>query len=159
MNPLLYLALKFLHLLCAATFLGGGAAAAWARWHSDRSGDLRVIAHAQRQIVLYDWLFTVPAGLLLPATGLGLVHLAGLPLWSSFAGVGLIAWAVAGACWLPAARLQLRMRHEAEAALAEQRPLSEHYHRAARRWLWLGVPAFVAALWAVWAMVSRRAPF
>lgn len=68
----LYTLIKTLHVLGAIFFLGVGAASAWYKFQADRSGDLRVIAWCQRQIVLADWMFTTSSALIMPLTGIWL---------------------------------------------------------------------------------------
>ncbi len=152
----IYFLLKAVHILAAVLFLGTGLGSAFYKWRADRSDDLRVIVWAQRNIVLADWLFTVPAGLALPVTGLWLVYLYDLSLFTPWILVSICGYLVAGLTWLPAAWLQLRMQRLAETALeqgAELSPLFEHYRRI---WLGLGVPSFLAALVTVWAMVAKH---
>jgi uncharacterized membrane protein len=151
----LYSLLKTVHVLAAILFLGTGLGSAWYKFRADRSGDLRVIAWCQREIVLADWLFTVPAAVLLPATAVGLVAVVGYPWSTPWILWGLGGYALAGVCWLPAVWLQLRMRRLADEALQRGEPLPPAFHRAARSWALLGVPSFLAALATLWVMVAR----
>ncbi len=149
-----YLLLKWLHILAAIVFLGMGAGTAWFKLWADRSGSIPVIVWAQRLVVKTDWIFTLPSGLVLPVTGIGLAQMAGWPLSSGFAFHGLLLFGVAGLTWLPAAWLQLRMRRAAEDA---QRTgvLDPGFHRDHRLWLMLGVPSFLAAVGATLVMVLK----
>ena len=70
---------------------------------------------------------------------------------------GLVDYMLAGMLWLPAVRLQIRMRDLARRAVETATPLPEEYHRASRRWMALGFPAFLVSLHAVWAMCAKRA--
>ncbi|MCP4805132.1 MAG: DUF2269 domain-containing protein [Proteobacteria bacterium] len=147
--------IKSVHVLGAVLFLGTGLGSAWYKWRADRAGDVRIVAWCQREIVLADWVFTVPSGILMPLTGGLLVHLYGLP-WSTpwvQAAIGL--YVVAGLCWLPAAGLQLKMRRLADEAVARATELPPEFHAANRIWLALGFPAFLASIAAVWVMVAK----
>jgi uncharacterized membrane protein len=153
----LYLALKALHILSAMLFFGTGLGSAWYRLRADRSGDVRVIAWCQREIVLADWVFTVPSAVLLPASAVAMIEVLGVP-WRT----GWILWAfagysIAGLCWLPAAWLQILMRRLADDALASGAPLPPAFHRYARIWLVLGFPSFAAAMATLWLMVAKHA--
>ena len=151
--------LKTVHVLSAALFFGTGLGSAWYKWRADRSGDVRSIAWIQREIVLADWLFTVPSGVLLPVTGVAMAWSYGLPLTTPWIATGIAGYTVAGLCWLPAAWLQLRMRRLADQAVLRGEPLPDAFHRAARQWLLLGVPAFLAAALTIWVMVAKGAAF
>ena len=150
-----YLALKTVHIGAALLFLGAGLMTAWYKLRADRSGDLRVVVWAQREIVRADWVFTTPSAILLPTTGVWMALRTSQPLFSGWVGVGVVGFIVTGLLWLPAVRLQIRMRRLAEAALAADTELPAEFHRLNRIWLALGVPAFLLALAIVWVMVAK----
>lgn len=152
-----YLVLKALHVLAAVVFLGTGLGSAWYRDRADRSGDLRNIAWAQREIVRADLLFTVPSALLLPLTGAGMVWNSGLPWTTGWILAGFGGYLVAGLCWLPAFWLQIELRKLADRALEEGSALPPRYRQYAAWWRALGVPSFLAAITAVWVMVAKHA--
>ncbi len=149
---MLYLSLKWLHILSATVLVGVGFGTAFYKWMIDRSGDVRAIAYTSRLVVLADWLFTTPAIILQPLTGLWMLHLAGYSLSSPWIAWTLLLYALAGGCWLPVVWLQYRMRALATAALAADLVLPASYWRYARIWFWLGIPAFVAML-AIYALM------
>ncbi len=153
---MLYLILKALHVLSAVIFLGTGLGSAWFKWRADRTGDARVASWAARQIVIADWVFTVPAGLLLPVTGLWMAAIGGMDFGAGWILWGLGGYAVAGVLWLPAAWLQLRMRDLAARASRDGEPLPAEFHRYARAWAALGVPSFGAATVTVWVMIAKH---
>ncbi|MDH5490624.1 MAG: DUF2269 domain-containing protein [Myxococcales bacterium] len=155
---MLFALLKTLHVLGAMLFLGAGLMTAYYKTRADRSGDLRVIAWCQAEIVRADWIFTLPSAFLLPSTGIGLALLYGAPLTRGWVGLGLLGFALSGLLWLPAVHLQLKMKALAEEALRLGAPLPEAFHRANRQWLLLGLPAFAIALGTVWIMVSKWSP-
>lgn len=150
---------KAVHVLAATLFLGAGLMTAYYKVRADRSGDLRVLVWYQREIVLADWLFTLPSGIALPVTGIWLAMTYGIPLSAGYVGAGLAGYAIAGVLWLPAVWLQIRMRNLAEAALRDGTALPEEFHRANRIWLALGVPAFLVAVLTVWMMVAKTTPW
>ena len=149
---MLYLSLKWLHILSATILVGVGFGTAFYKWMIDRSGDVRVIAYTSRLVVLADWLFTTPAIILQPLTGLWMLHLAGYSLSSPWIAWTLLLYALAGVCWLPVVWLQYRMRALALAALATEQALPARYWRYTRTWFWLGIPAF-AAMMAIYALM------
>jgi uncharacterized membrane protein len=153
-----YLALKTLHILSMVLLFGTGLGSAFYKWMADRSGNLAHIAVTNRHVVLADWLFTTPTVIFQPISGLWLVYLLDLPLTTPWIAVSLALYFLAGACWLPVVWLQIRMRRIAAEALAQQQALPEHYWRLARRWFWLGVPAFAAMVLVVALMVYKHIP-
>ncbi|MBI3186025.1 MAG: DUF2269 domain-containing protein [Myxococcales bacterium] len=152
---MLAMVVKTLHVLAATLFFGAGLMSAYYKLRADRSKDLRVVAWCQQEIVRADWYFTVPSALALPATGLYLAWLYGLPWETGWLWWGVGGYLAAAVCWLPAARLQLRMRALAERALAEGGQLPPQFHRANRLWFALGIPAFLATAFTVWMMVAK----
>ena len=137
-------------------FLAGGCIIAYFKLRADKSKDLEIIVWYHRELVLADWLFTLPSSLLLLFSGLGLVHLYGLPLTTSWLLIGLAGYAIAGCCWIPAVYFQFKMRNLAIESLANgANTPSAAYYQAKKWWLVLGVPAFVSAGVALWAMIFK----
>jgi len=152
-----YALLKFLHILSSTLLFGTGMGTAFFMWMSHRSSDVVVIARTARITVLADWLFTTPAVIVQPISGIALMQIAGFSLRSSWLLSALVLYCVAGACWLPVVALQLRVRSLAERALREGKPLPPQYHRCMRWWFALGWPAFAAVLATFWLMVAKPA--
>lgn len=152
---MLYLSLKYLHILSMVLLFGTGLGSAFYKWMADRSGNLAHIAVVNRHVVLADWIFTTPTVIFQPLSGLGMVYLLGLPLATPWIAISLGLYVFAGLCWLPVVWLQIRMRNLADAALMAQTPLPAEYWRYARVWFWLGVPAFVAMVGVVFLMVFK----
>jgi uncharacterized membrane protein len=150
-----YLLLKWLHILSATILFGTGIGIAFFKWITDRSGDVRAIRIITERTVMADWIFTTPAVILQPLTGLALVWLAGFPLWSGWLLYALLLYALAGCCWLPVVVLQIRMRDLARLADSNGTPLPQQYWHYATIWFWLGVPAFVALIVVYWLMVFK----
>jgi uncharacterized membrane protein len=152
---MLYEIVKTVHILSATVLFGTGLGTAWFMWRADCSGDAAAVAATARNVVLADWLFTTPAIILQPLTGLWLIFLGGYSsaetwlLWT----YGL--YLLAGACWLPVVWLQIRMRDLATMAVANGAPLSARYRRYARLWFALGWPAFIAVILIVYLMVAK----
>lgn len=139
-----YLFVKTIHIISATLLFGTGLGSAFYKWMADRSGDLPTIAKTNRTVVMADWLFTTPTVIIQPATGLWLVQSLGLPLDQAWIVIAIVLYTLAGGCWLPVVWLQIRMRDMADEALKRDAELGERYHRYARIWFILGVPAFVA---------------
>ena len=152
---MLYLSLKYLHILSMVLLFGTGLGSAFYKWMADRSGNLAHIAVVNRHVVLADWIFTTPTVIFQPLSGLWMVYLLGLPLATPWIALSLGLYVFAGLCWLPVVWLQIRMRNLADAALMAQTPLPAEYWRYVRVWFWLGVPAFVAMVGVVFLLVFK----
>jgi uncharacterized membrane protein len=153
-----YLWLKLAHVLSATVLFGTGLGTAFFMWRADRTGDIAAIAVTARHVVLADWLFTAPAVLVQPATGMLLARELGWSLTEPWLALALALYLVAGACWLPVVWLQMRMRDFAEAARVADAPLPERYHIYMRIWFILGWPAFSAVI-AIFALMIWRPAF
>ena len=157
MDP--YLALKWLHILSATVLFGTGIGTAFQMVHAMTvharcTGGARVVHAVSAAVVRADWIFTVPAGIVQPATGLALVHLAGWSFAEPWLLLTYALYALAFACWLPVVRLQIRIR-DLTAALPEAAPLPAEARRLYRIWFALGWPAFGALVAVFWLMVSK----
>ena len=137
----LYAALLTLHILSATLLFGTGLGTAFYLWMAHRGGDPRSIAAVSRHVVIADFLFTAPAAVIQPVTGIALVGLGGIDPRSSWLVAAYLLFALAGACWLPVVGLQIRIRDLARDAVAAGRPLGPAYRRCMAIWFALGWPA------------------
>lgn len=153
-----YLFVKWLHILSATILFGTGIGIAFFKWINDCGGEVRAIRLSAEKTVLADWLFTTPAVIVQPLSGLALAQMAGYPILSGWVFASLLLYALAGACWLPVVWLQIRMRSLARLADDTGAPLPRLYWTCARCWFWLGVPAFAALVLVYWLMVAKPAP-
>jgi uncharacterized membrane protein len=150
-----YFLIKTVHILSATVLFGTGIGTAFQMWRAHLSGDSRAIASTARSVVVADWLFTTPAIVIQPLTGLALAHMAGVNLLSSWLVATYGLYVIAGVCWLPVVGLQLRVRDLARKAVNENTPLPESYFKSMRFWFALGWPAFGALIVIFWLMVAR----
>ena len=152
-----YLTVKWLHVLSSTVLFGTGLGSAFYLFFTNRTGDPRAIAVVARKVVLADWLFTTPTGILQPVTGFYLVHLAGFD-WRAPWLLGSVAlYLVAMLCWLPVVWLQIRMASMAEEAVARGSALPPRFWRYHRVWTALGVPAFAGFVAVFYLMVVKPA--
>ena len=150
-----YLLIKWLHILSATFLFGTGLGSAFYKWMTDRSRQLPAMAQTNRLVVIADWVFTTPTIVIQPVTGLWLLHLLGIPLDQGWVVLAILLYIIAGLCWLPVVWLQIRMRDLSVSALVHKQPLPATYHRYARQWFWLGVPAFFAMVIVYGLMVFK----
>lgn len=150
---MIYLALKFIHILGAIVLLGTGAGIAFFMLMAHRSGDRRHIAKTAAAVVVADVIFTASAVIAQPVTGYFLVRTTGQALTEFWIAASLVLYLIAGLFWLPVVWIQIRMRDLAVAA--DEGPLPEAYRRLFRIWFAFGFPGFGAVLAIVWLMVSK----
>lgn len=153
----LYAAIKFVHIVSATVLFGTGLGTAFFMWMSHRTGNVVAIASAARITVRADWLFTTPAVILQPLSGVLLMRLVGYPATSSWLIAAIGLYVLAGACWLPVVALQLSMRDLAARAAREGCALPPQYYRCICWWFALGWHAFAAVLATFWLMVAKPA--
>ena len=139
-----YLLIKWLHVLSSVVLVGTGFGTAYFMFFANRSGSVAAQAVVARLVVRADGWFTTPCVVIQPVTGMVLAHLAGWPLTTPWLTLSLLLFGLAGACWLPVLWLQRRMAAMAQTATATGAAVPDLYWRYARRWEWLGWPAFVA---------------
>jgi uncharacterized membrane protein len=150
-----YLLLKLVHIVSAAILFGTGLGTAFHMWMSHLSGSVPAIAVAARSTVIADFIFTTPAVVVQPATGVLLAVHAGVPLTEDWLLLSIGLYLVTGACWVPVVWLQMRMHRLADAALAAGSALPDRYYRYTWCWFWLGWPAFSAVLAIFYLMVAK----
>ena len=152
-----YVLVKTLHVISSTILFGTGIGSAFYMLMASLHRDAAVAHFVVRRVVLADWLFTTPAVVVQPITGVYLAHLAGFPYSSTWLAVSIALYVVAGACWLPVLWLQMRMRDLAAEAAALGAALPDAYRRYFRAWFALGVPAFLALVVVFYLMVAKPA--
>lgn len=149
--------IKLVHVLSAAVLFGTGAGIAFFMVAAHRTGRPDVIAATARMVVLADFVFTAPAVILQPLSGLMLILIQGYRPFEPWLLAAYGLYLLIGACWLPVVAIQLRIRSVAERALEAGAPLPPAYWRLFRLWFVLGWPAFGGVLGVYWLMIVRPA--
>ena len=152
---MLYLALKYLHIIGAAVLLGTGSGIAFFMLAAHLEGKPTVIAGVARIVVIADFIFTATAVVAQPITGSLLALQAGYSLYEGWIIWSIVLYLFTGAFWLPVVWMQIRLRDLATKAAASGTPLADEYHRIFWHWCAFGVPAFVAVAIIFWLMIAR----
>jgi uncharacterized membrane protein len=150
-----YLLVKTIHILSATLLFGTGLGSAFYKWRSDKSAELPAIAVTNKNVVIADWLFTTPAVIVQPLSGLFLSYQQGYSVTESWLLISIVLFIIAGLCWLPVVVLQIKMRDLSYTALYSHTPLPKTYTHFLRIWFWLGVTAFLCILVVYGLMVTR----
>jgi uncharacterized membrane protein len=149
-----YLLLKTIHILSSTLLFGTGLGTAFHGWMANRGGSLDARRVVNRNVVLADWLFTTPAVIVQPVTGVWLAQIAGFPLTTPWLALAIALYGLVGACWLPVVGIQIAMRRIADAT-PDGHALPPLYVRLSRWWFALGWPAFAGVLLIYWLMVAK----
>ncbi len=152
---MLYLWLKFIHVVSSTILFGTGIGTACVLLFAYRTKDVRVIAAATRYVVLADWIFTATSGVMQPLTGFWMAHLAGYSLTSFWMMGSIVGYIIAGCSWLPVVFLQIKMRDLAQFANKFNTPLPRHFYRYFRYWFILGWPAFISLIIVFYLMTNK----
>jgi len=141
-----YLILKLIHVISSTILFGTGIGSAFYMLRANQTKNLNAMLFAAKNVVLADWLFTTPAVIIQPLTGLWLVHIAHYPLLSHWIFWSIILYILIGMCWLPVVWLQIKVRDMLTVAIKANESLPEKYYHYMRIWFWLGWPAFIAII-------------
>ncbi len=154
----LYLWLKTLHVLGAVLFLGNIIVTGWWKVMADRTREPRIIAFAQRQVTLTDWVFTAGGVALVLATGLANAYLHGISIWTNpWLVWGIALFTASGVIWVALlVPLQTRLGHLARGFSAGGQVPPE-YWRLCRRWNFWGVVATLLPVSVLYFMVFKGA--
>ncbi len=150
-----YLIAKWLHILSSTVLFGTGIGTAFQMVWAMRTGKVETVHSVASGVVVADWIFTTPAGVIQPLTGLWLISLQGYSLTEPWLVVTYGLYLLAFACWLPVVRLQIGIRDQAAEALWQGAGLPRGIRDAYRRWFMLGWPAFASLVGIFWLMISK----
>ncbi|WP_071673621.1 DUF2269 family protein [Nioella nitratireducens] len=153
MDP--YLLARWVHILSSTVLFGTGIGTAFQMVWAMRTGRVETVHSVASGVVWADWLFTTPAGIVQPLSGIWLIWLAGHPLTAPWLLLTYALYTLAFLCWAPVVHLQIRIRDMAGAAWSAGQPLPQEARRLYRLWFALGWPAFAALVGIFWLMVHR----
>ncbi|CAI8818456.1 DUF2269 family protein [Pseudomonas sp. IT-P395] len=155
---MLYLCLKYLHIIAAIFLFGFGMGSYLYLIAASRTANPHVIAHVARMVVRFDTWITTPAGFVQIITGYLLMRLSGLSMSTDWVLTSLIIFFCVGSLWLPVLLLQKRLYVMASSASETGADLDEQYQGVYRQWLWMGVLGFAGMFVIVLMMVTKMTP-
>ena len=151
-----YLWLKTLHILGAVLFLGNIIVTGWWKVMADRTRDPRVIAFAQRQVTLTDFVFTAGGAALLLAAGIANAVIHGM----DYKSIRWLAWGywlfiASGVLWVTVLiPVQVKQAKLAR-AFGAGGTIPEQYWKLGRVWIVVGVVATLLPLANLYWMVFK----
>lgn len=151
----LYLTVKTLHILSSTILFGTGIGIAFFMLRSYFTQSLPEKLYAARSTVIADYIFTLPAVIIQPLTGLWLVWQGGfgwMDLWlTTTYGIYIIA----GLCWLPVVWIQIKLKNILIECVKNGSKLPAQYHKLFKAWFILGWPAFIGLVIVFFLMVFK----
>ncbi len=151
-----YELLKAIHIFGAILLLGNITVTAWWKGMANRTGSPRVIAFAQRQVTLTDFLFTLPGAVLIVASGDFIGYVLMTDSWNiRWLTWGRLLFIASGLIWLfVLIPLQIKQARLAR-AFAHATEIPEVYWRLNRYWYVFGTVAVLLPLANLYWMVFK----
>lgn len=151
----LYFLIKTLHIILSTILFGTGIGIAFFMFCSRYAKNVHEKYYAARFTVLADYIFTLPAVIFQPLTGIWLIIHGGydpMALWLQWT---YALYVLAGVCWLPVVWIQIKMRRILVDCAARGTEIPDQYHWLFRIWFCLGWPAFIALVAVFFLMVYK----
>ncbi len=155
-----YDSLKIMHIFGIVLFLGNIIITGWWKTMADRTGEHRVIAFAQRQVTVTDWVFTFGGVCLLLPSALGMVYHLNDNVMQEINSQSWLWWGyylflASGVIWvlilIPVQIVQARMARE----FAVSGKIPPRYWLYGKIWLVFGILATVLPLGNLYWMVIK----
>lgn len=151
-----YLLLKSAHLLGVVMFLGNIIITGWWKFMADRTLNPQIIAFAQRQVTLTDFVFTAGGAALVMAAGWGNAALHGMEIhsirWLSW---GFWLFNISGLIWV-AILIPVQIKQAAMARVfASNNEIPDEYWALVKRWYLWGSIATLLPLFNLYWMVFK----
>lgn len=151
----LYTLVKTVHILSSTILFGTGIGIAFFMLRSWIADDIHEKLFAARNTVLADYIFTFPAVIIQPLSGIALVYMVGYD-WSSYwLFVSFIIYIIAGICWLPVVWIQMQLKKLCIEAVENSTELPARYNKLFKIWFLLGWPAFIGLVFVFYLMVDK----
>ncbi len=153
----LYLTVKTLHILSAAILFGTGTGIAFFMFRSFSGEVPESGLYAARNTVLADYLFTLPAAIFQPLSGIWLIYLSGYNWHAKWLVISYLLYLLIGLCWLPVVWIQIQLKRQLMTACMTDSPLPASHRKLFHWWIALGIPAFISILVIFFLMVLKPA--
>lgn len=150
-----YFVLKIVHILSSTVLFGTGIGIAFFMFRSLFIADMNVKYHLVRTTVLADYIFTTPAVIIQPVTGLLLIKVGGYRWDDTCLLMTYGLHVMIGLCWLPVVWIQLQLRNLLAEAISNNTLLPSRYHTYFKVWFALGWPAFIGLIGIFYLMVMK----
>jgi uncharacterized membrane protein len=155
-NNTLYQSLVYAHILGVILLAGNITITAFWKVLADMSKEVKLIAFANRAVIIADWIFTLPGIVLTLGGGIGISLMGQWPLFEvSWLSWSMFWFVVAGLLWIGfLIPLQIR-QHRAAKLMLETGVIPDTYWRDAKSWITIGLIATVPLLIILYLMVVK----
>lgn len=150
-----YLIMRTLHIISSTILFGTGIGIAFFMFRSHFTNDIAEKLYAARGTVLADYIFTLPAVVIQPATGFWLIWQGGYEWTELWLILTYVIYIIAGACWLPVVWIQIELKNMLIKSATNETKLPARYYSLFRIWFILGWPAFVGLVIVFFLMVFK----
>ena len=156
MNNIFYQALVYAHILGVILLAGNITITAFWKVLADMTKDAKLIAFANRGVIIADWIFTTSGIILTFGAGIGISVMGQWPLFEvSWLSWSVVWFVIAGLLWMFCLiPLQIRQMRAAK-LFAQTGIIPESYWRDARSWITIGLIATVPLLIILYLMVVK----
>lgn len=148
--------LLFLHIFGAVIFLGNIATAAFWKVRADITKDPKFIHNTVKNVMLADFIFTLPGLILIMISGILMSVRSGRPLeifnWLTFS---IFLFVLTGIIWLAILLpIQRRLIHHSAESIATGM-ISSEYRKASLYWAIFGIAATLLPVVVLYLMVTK----
>lgn len=152
-----YLWLKVIHIIGAVLFLGNIIITGWWKNMADRTKNPQVIAFAQRQVTVTDYLFTAGGSIILFIAGFVNVMTTGLSFSAKWLSHGIALFGLSAIIWvIVLIPTQIKQANMAK-IFNETGVIPEVYWKLCSRWNFWGAIAVLLPVATVYFMVFKQA--
>ncbi len=155
-----YETLKIVHMFGIVLFVGNIVVTAWWKSMADRTRDFRIIAFAQRQVTMTDWVFTLGGVLIIGGTAFGMVAHLNPDIVAEIHAQRWLAWGyyqflASGVIWglilIPTQIAQARLA----LGFTKTGDIPARYWHYGRVWMGFGILATLIPLANIYWMVAK----
>lgn len=152
---MLYIWLKFIHILSSTILFGTGVGTASVMLYGYFQPNMHAKLAIYRYVALVDWFFTGISGVIQPITGLAMVYVVGYTLHMFWLFMSIIGYSIAAICWFAAVNYQLKIRDITAIALQYNQDLPNEYYKYFSYWFIVGWPAFISLIGVFFLMTLK----
>lgn len=138
-----YQVVKTVHIISSTILFGTGIGIAFFMFRSHFTNNIQEKFYAVRTTVLADYVFTFPAVIFQPLTGIALIHMGGHEWTDLWLVITYVIYIIAGLCWLPVVWIQIQLKQILAKSIENGTDLPDRYFRLFKIWFMLGWPAFI----------------